>query len=70
MKNPRPYFEEIKCVDFSLLCSDEIRKISVKQIVNPNVVDELNNPTIDGPCTPMLGPMKKNERLVRLNNFF
>lgn len=59
MRYPRQCYEEISQVDFSLLSSDEIRKISAKQIINPNTFDDLENPTTDGLYSPALGPLKK-----------
>lgn len=43
-------------VSFSFLTSQDIRRISVKQIVNPVLLDDLNRPNIGGLYDPALGP--------------
>ncbi len=48
---------EISSVSFSFLTSDDIRAISVKQIDNPILLDNLNLPNIGGLYDPKLGPM-------------
>ncbi|PFH51377.1 hypothetical protein AMATHDRAFT_74938 [Amanita thiersii Skay4041] len=46
----------VTAVSFSFLTSEEIRRISVKQIVNSVLLDELNQPNIGGLYDPALGP--------------
>lgn len=43
-------------ISFSFLTTEEIRRISVKQIVNPVLLDDLNRPNIGGLYDPALGP--------------
>lgn len=61
MKYPRRCFEEISQANFSLLTSEEILKISVRQITDPNTFDELGNAVDDGLYSPALGPVKKGD---------
>lgn len=51
-------------VSFSFLTSDDIRRISVKQIVNPVLLDDLNRPNIGGLYDPALGPSDRSDMLV------
>ncbi|KAH9482769.1 DNA-directed RNA polymerase I subunit rpa1 [Psilocybe cubensis] len=48
-------------VSFSFLTSDDIRRISVKQIVNPVLLDDLNRPNIGGLYDPALGPSDRSD---------
>lgn len=57
----RPIPSTISSASFSFLSSDEIRRISVKQIVNPVLLDNTNTPTAGGLHDPALGPMKKED---------
>lgn len=54
-------------ISFSFLTSDDIRRISVKQIVNPVLLDDLNRPNIGGLYDPALGP---SDRCDMLMSFF
>jgi DNA-directed RNA polymerase beta' subunit len=51
-------------VSFSFLTAEEIRRISVKQIVNPVLLDDLNRPNIGGLYDPSLGPSEKHDMYV------
>lgn len=51
-------------VSFSFLTSDDIRRISVKQIVNPVLLDDLNRPNIRGLYDPALGPSDRSDMSV------
>lgn len=51
----------VQSISFSFLSSDDVRRISVKQIVNPNLLDELNRPTAGGLYDPALGPSDKQD---------
>ncbi|PVU90353.1 hypothetical protein BB561_004906 [Smittium simulii] len=51
-----PINSEIKRLDFTFYQSDEVKKISVKQIVNPVMLDILGNPTKGGLYDSSLGP--------------
>ncbi|KAF8897740.1 hypothetical protein BD779DRAFT_1608262 [Infundibulicybe gibba] len=48
-------------VSFSFLTTEEIRRISVKQIVNPVLLDDLNRPNIGGLYDPALGPSDRQD---------
>lgn len=54
-------------ISFSFLTSDDVRKISVKQIVNPVLLDGLNRPNIGGLYDPELGPIDQQDMSVSLN---
>ena len=49
----------VKSISFSFLTSEDVRRISVKQIVNPILLDDLNRPNVGGLYDPMLGPSGK-----------
>jgi hypothetical protein len=51
----------IASVSFSFLTTSDIRRISVKQIVNPVLLDDLNRPNIGGLYDPALGPSDKHD---------
>lgn len=53
-------------ISFSFLTSDDIRKISVKQIVNPVLLDDLNRPNTGGLYDPALGPTERSDVCVPL----
>ncbi|KAJ9118268.1 hypothetical protein QFC22_004179 [Naganishia vaughanmartiniae] len=46
----------VKSISFSFLSAKDIRDISVKQITNAQLLDNLNMPTIGGLYDPALGP--------------
>ncbi|KDR83917.1 hypothetical protein GALMADRAFT_236414 [Galerina marginata CBS 339.88] len=48
-------------VSFSFLTSEDIRRISVKQIINPVLLDDLNRPNIGGLYDPALGPSDRSD---------
>ncbi|CAO3689510.1 unnamed protein product [Umbelopsis ramanniana] len=54
-----PVGSEIDSVSFSFYNAAEIRKISVKQIVNPIIMDTMGHPTKGGLYDPALGPYTK-----------
>jgi DNA-directed RNA polymerase beta' subunit len=54
-------------ISFSFLTSDDIRRISVKQIVNPVLLDDLNRPNIGGLYDPALGPSDRSDMLMRFS---
>jgi DNA-directed RNA polymerase I subunit RPA1 len=47
-------------VSFSFLTSEDIRRISVKQITNPGVL-EYGRPVLDGLYDPALGPSDRSD---------
>ncbi|KAI6047491.1 hypothetical protein EDC04DRAFT_2876497 [Pisolithus marmoratus] len=51
----------VKNVSFSFLSGEDIRRISVKQIVNPVLLDDLNRPNIGGLYDPALGPSDRHD---------
>lgn len=54
----------INSVGFSFLSTKDIRRISVKQIVNPVLLDDLNRPNIGGLYDPALGPSDRSDMYV------
>lgn len=56
-----PISSKPKSVSFGFLSTDEIRKISVKQVVNPVLLDNTGRPTIGGLYDPALGPSDKGD---------
>ncbi|KAJ3188681.1 hypothetical protein HDU85_004395 [Gaertneriomyces sp. JEL0708] len=54
-----PVSREITSVAFSFFNSEEIRKLSVKQITNPQLFDNLDHPNKGGLYDPALGPLDK-----------
>ena len=48
-------------LSFSFLTTGDIKRISVKQIVNPILLDNLNRPTVGGLYDPALGPMDSGD---------
>ena len=48
-------------LSFSFLTTQDINRISVKQIVNPILLDNLNRPTVGGLYDPALGPMDSGD---------
>lgn len=54
----------VSSISFSFLTTEDVRRISVKQIVNPNLLDELNRPNIGGLYDPSLGPSDKQDMYV------
>ena len=56
----KPVGSEITSVDFSVLSSKEIRSLSVKQITNPTVLDNLGHPISGGLYDLSLGAFLRN----------
>jgi DNA-directed RNA polymerase beta' subunit len=54
----------VQSVSFSFLTTEDIRRISVKQIVNPTLLDDLNRPNLGGLYDPALGPSDRNDLCV------
>ena len=57
---PAVVSREVSSVRFSVYSDDEIRKLSVKQITNPILFDNLNHPDRGGLYDPALGPLDRN----------
>lgn len=53
-------------VSFSFLTTEDVRRISVKQIVNPVLLDDLNRPNAGGLYDPSLGPSDRQDVYVLL----
>ncbi|KAJ3414278.1 hypothetical protein HDV05_006807 [Chytridiales sp. JEL 0842] len=71
MNIAHPVSKEISQVSFSFYTPDELRKLSVKSITNPVLLDALNRPTIGGLYDPALGPMEKDDVCATCSlNFF
>ncbi|AOA62290.1 RNA polymerase I subunit A190 [Komagataella phaffii CBS 7435] len=56
----RPVGSEINSVDFEILTTEEIRKLSAKQVVNPQVFDNLGHPIAGGLYDLALGAFLRN----------
>jgi DNA-directed RNA polymerase beta' subunit len=54
----------VQSVSFSFLTAEDIRRISVRQIVNPTLLDDLNRPNLGGLYDPALGPSDRNDLYV------
>ena len=53
----RPISSVVTGVSFSYYTAEEVRRLSVKEIVNPVAFDELQNPVPGGLYDPALGPI-------------
>lgn len=51
-------------ISFSFLTSEDIRRISVKQIVNQVLLDDVGRPKIGGLYDPSLGPSERPDMCV------
>ncbi|KAJ2723213.1 hypothetical protein GGI07_002782 [Coemansia sp. Benny D115] len=60
MNIAQPVNSKITGVSFSYYEPSEIRRMSVKQVVNPVLLDSLGNPTSGGLYDPAMGPFTKN----------
>lgn len=54
----------VASISFSFLSSADIKRISVKQIVNPVIFDHLNNPNPGGLYDACLGPSSSQDLYV------
>ncbi|KAK4047593.1 hypothetical protein OIO90_006134 [Microbotryomycetes sp. JL221] len=54
-----PVSSQITSVSFRHLTTQDVRNVSVKQIVNPVMFDNLNQPTLGGMYDPAFGPLTK-----------
>jgi hypothetical protein len=61
---------EVQSVSFSVLTTEDVRRISVKQITNPVLLDDLNRPNVGGLYDPALGPVYKQDMCVLIWNAF
>lgn len=60
----------IQSVSFSVLTTEDVRRISVKQVTNPVLLDDLNRPNVGGLYDPALGPVYKQDMCVLMWNVF
>ena len=51
----------VASISFSFLTTEDVRRISVKQIVNPVLLDDLDRPNAGGLYDPALGPSSKQD---------
>ncbi|KAA1473475.1 beta and beta-prime subunits of DNA dependent RNA-polymerase [Dentipellis sp. KUC8613] len=51
----------VSSISFSFLSTADVRRISVKQITNPVLLDDLNRPNVGGLYDPALGPSDKGD---------
>ncbi|KAF9247391.1 hypothetical protein BU15DRAFT_84891 [Melanogaster broomeanus] len=51
----------VSSISFSFLSTEDIRSISVKQILNPVLLDDLNRPNVGGLYDPALGPSDRQD---------
>jgi hypothetical protein len=56
----------VSAISFSFLTAEEVRRISVKQIINPVLLDDLNRPNIGGLYDPALGPSDRQDMYVSI----
>jgi len=61
MNIENPVLKKVSSVSFSFYTSDEIRKLSVKQITNPVTLDNLGHPTTGGLYDLALGPYERED---------
>lgn len=61
MNITRPISSTIAGASFTFLSSEEIKAVSVKQITNPQLLDNTQTPTAGGLYDPALGPMKLDD---------
>lgn len=54
----------VKSISFSFLSGKDVRDISVKQITNAQLLDNLNMPTVGGLYDPALGPSDRADMWV------
>ena len=60
MNISQPVASYIGSVDFGFLSAEEIKRLSVKHIRNPNTLDTLLNPIPGGLSDPALGAVGDN----------
>jgi len=59
-----PIGTEISAVNFGLYSAEDVARISVKQIVNPTVFDNLGHPSSGGLYDLALGPFLGKSRYI------
>lgn len=63
-----PISSQISSISFSYLHSSDVRRMSVKQVVNPVLFDNLNNPNAGGMYDPVFGPRGSGDVYVALSS--
>ncbi|KAL4526208.1 hypothetical protein Ndes2437B_g07463 [Nannochloris sp. 'desiccata'] len=58
---------QVTSVSFGFFSEEEVKKISVKQIVSPIIFDNMKNPIKGGLYDPALGPMDTKEKCATCN---
>lgn len=61
MNIAHPVSAIVESIGFSFLSSEEVKRLSVKQITNPTLLDEFTRPTIGGLYDPALGPLEPSD---------
>nr|AIE40066.1 RNA polymerase subunit 2 [Wolfiporia cocos] len=61
MNVSRSYPSTVSSISFSFLTTEDVRRLSVRQIVNPVLLDDLNRPNVGGLYDPALGPSDKQD---------
>jgi DNA-directed RNA polymerase beta' subunit len=64
MNISNPVASTVASISFSFLSTHDVRRISVKTIVNPVLLDDLNRPNIGGLYDPALGPSDQQDMCV------
>ena len=59
-----PVSSQITSLSFSYLHTQDIKRVSVKPVVNPVLFDNLNNPNAGGLYDPAFGPLGKGDMCV------
>ena len=67
----RAITSHVKSASFSFLTAEEVRSISVRQVVNPVLLDNANAPTEGGLYDPAFGPMRLDDicQTCHMNHF-
>lgn len=60
----KPISSAISSISFAALQSEDVRRISVKQVTNPVLFDNLNRPNAGGMYDPVFGPLDRGEVYV------
>ncbi|KAI0268325.1 beta and beta-prime subunits of DNA dependent RNA-polymerase [Gloeopeniophorella convolvens] len=71
MNISQPISSTVKSISFSFLTTQDVRRISVKQITNPVLLDDLNRPNPGGLYDSALGPVEKQDICITCRqNYF
>ncbi|ETW83790.1 hypothetical protein HETIRDRAFT_314577 [Heterobasidion irregulare TC 32-1] len=61
MNIAHPVPSTVTSISFSFFTTEDVRRISVKQITNPILLDDLNRPNVGGLYDPSLGPAGRQD---------